>query len=389
MNFDTNIIKAFMQHETPFYYYDTDLLKQTLQTAQQAALQIPNSLVHFAIKSNANLSVLQYVRDTGFGADCVSGGEIQLCLKAGIPADKIMYAGVGKTDKEISFAIENGILCFNVESLEELDIINQLAGQKGRTVNVALRINPNVDAHTHEYITTGLEENKFGIALDDMLKAVRRAEKLPNVNYYGLHFHIGSQILNFNSFRVLSNRINKIQDTLEAAGIQTKSINVGGGLGVDYDKPQENPIPDFQKYFAVFKKHLRLRPGQAFHCELGRALSAQWGALITRTIFVKKTSTKRFAIVDAGFTELIRPALYQAHHKIINLTASDKRRHRYDVVGPICESSDTFGTDELLPAVERGHLLAILSAGAYGEVMASQYNCRPLVKAYCTEDFIK
>ena len=389
MKFDKTILNAFGQIETPFYYYDTALLGQTFDAARQASLQIPNTTVHFAVKSNANPRVLQYVRDAGFGADCVSGGEIELCIKAGISADKIMFAGVGKTDKEIMLAISNDILCFNVESLEELDIINQLAGQMDKTVNVALRINPNIDAHTHEYITTGLEDNKFGIALDDMLKAVKHAINLPNVNYYGLHFHIGSQILNYNSFRILSSRINKIQDALEAAGIQTCSINVGGGLGIDYDKPQDNPLPDFNKYFATFKKYLHLRPNQVIHCELGRALSAQWGSLITRTIFVKRTRTKRFAIVDAGFTELIRPALYQAHHKIINLSATDKKRHRYDVVGPICESTDTFGTDELLPTVERGHLLAILSAGAYGEVMASQYNCRPLVKAYCTEDIIK
>lgn len=371
--------------ETPFYYYDTDLLDQTLKEAVTASKVIPNSCVHFAIKSNANPTVLHHVAAAGLGADCVSGGEIERCLQEGIPAESIMFAGVGKTDKEINLAIRSGILCFNVESLPELLVINELAARQGRTVNVALRINPNIDAHTHEYITTGLEENKFGISLDDMVPAIRKAKRLKNVNYYGLHFHIGSQILNFNSFRILAAHINKIQDALDKLGLTPKSINVGGGLGVDYEHPQKNPIPDFKKYFTTFAKNLKLRPGQTFHCELGRALSAQWGALITRTVFVKHTSTRRFAIVDAGMTELIRPALYQAHHAIVNLTGKG-RRQRYDVVGPICESSDVFAKDELLTTVSRGDLIAILSAGAYGRVMASQYNCRPMVKEYCSEE---
>lgn len=378
-------IEKLGQLETPFYYYDTDLLDQTLKEAVQASKVIPNSCVHFAIKSNANPTVLRHVVAAGLGADCVSGGEIERCLNEGFRPDSIMFAGVGKTDKEINLAIRSGILCFNVESIPELLVINELAAAQGKTVNVALRINPNIDAHTHKYITTGLEENKFGIDLNDMLPAIRKARQLSHVNFYGLHFHIGSQILNFNSFRVLSSRINKIQEVLDSMGLTPRSINVGGGLGIDYDHPLKHPLPDFNKYFSTFARSLKLRPDQIFHCELGRALSAQWGALITRTVFVKQTSTRRFAIVDAGMTELIRPALYEAHHAIVNLTGKG-RRQRYDVVGPICESSDVFAKNELLTTVRRGDILAILSAGAYGQVMASQYNCRPLVKEYCSEE---
>ena len=376
----------FEKLETPFYYYDTRILKETLAEANRCAAEIPSAMVHFAIKANANSTLLNYVKDAGMGADCVSGGEIQRCIDAGIPASKIMFAGVGKTDKEIRLGIEKGILCFNVESLAEIDIINQLAGEMQKKARVALRINPNIDAHTHKFITTGLEENKFGISMDDMIPAILKVEHADHLEYYGLHFHIGSQILNFNSFKILSCTINKLQNKLEAAGITTtRSINVGGGLGIDYEHPQEHSIPDFKAYFDTFKRHLQLRPGQALHFELGRALCAQCGALITRTVLVKKTRTKQFAIVDAGFTDLIRPAFYQAHHKILNISSSGTHQ-KYDVVGPICESSDVFDKDIRLNSVQRGDLIAILSAGAYGYVMASQYNCRQLPQEYFTED---
>ena len=376
--------EAFRTLPTPFYFYDTELLSATIAKAQQAA-QSADAEIHYAVKANANPTVLKYMRDADFGADCVSGYEVKHCIEVGIPASKIMFAGVGKTDAEILYAIEQGILCFNVESLPELDVINQLAAAQNKVVNIAFRINPNIDAHTHAYITTGLEENKFGITMDDMIPAIRHAQKLTNVNFYGLHFHIGSQILVLRSFTLLCQRINKLQDKLEREGITVPSINVGGGLGVDYQNPEKNTIAAFDKYFSIFKKHLKRRPGQKLHCELGRALTAQWAALITRTVFVKQTANKQFAIVDGGFTDLIRPALYQAHHKIINLDGG-RKKEKYDVVGPICESSDVFDKDIMLNKVQRGDLLAILSAGAYGHVMASQYNCRPLIKEYCIED---
>ena len=379
--------ERFEQLETPFYYYDTDLLDRTIDEAKRYAALIPAAEIHFAVKANANPVILRHVRDAGFGADCVSGGEIERCLEVGIPANKIVYAGVGKTDREIRLGIERGILCFNVESLPEIEIIDQLAAEQQKTARIALRINPNIDAHTHKNITTGLEENKFGISLDDMEKAVQAVMKAANLELFGLHFHIGSQILEFDCFEALSKKINELQDLLESKGYPTlPSINVGGGLGVDYAQPEKHPVPDFESYFATFAKHLKLRPGQSLHFELGRALCAQCGSLITRTILVKKTKTKQFAIVDAGFTDLIRPALYQAHHQIVNLS-SRAPKETYDVVGPICESSDVFDTDIQLDAVSRGDLLALLSAGAYGFVMASQYNCRRLPGEYTSEDF--
>lgn len=374
--------------DTPFYFYDTQLLRDTINEAKRCAAVIPSAMIHFAVKANANKCVLKAVKEAGLGTDCVSGGEIERCIEAGIPADKIVFAGVGKTDKEIRLGLEKHILCFNAESMEELEIIDTLAGEMNTKANVALRINPNIDAHTHKFITTGLEENKFGISADDVVKAIGKIHRAANLNYYGLHFHIGSQILRFDCFALLSLFINKLQDELESEGIHdTRSINVGGGLGVDYSSPMENPMPDFKDYFDTFQKNLKLRPGQMLHFELGRALTAQCGALITRTVLVKKSQKKNFAVVDAGFTDLIRPALYQAHHKIINLNTSTVS-DTYDVVGPICESSDVFDKDIRLDTVHRGDLLAILSAGAYGFVMASQYNCRRLPEEV-TSDILK
>ena len=378
-------LKQFERMETPFYFYDTDLLKKTFSEASKQASTIPNALIHFAIKSNDNNIILDYAHRFDFGVDTVSGGEIEKSIKAGIPGNKIMFAGVGKTDKEINIGLDHDILSFNAESIPEIKVINQLAKNRNKIAHIALRIIPNVDAHTHKNITTGLDENKFGISLNDMLPTINLIEDLSNVNFYGLHFHIGSQILKYDSFVALSKKINEIQSELESAGIKIPSIDVGGGLGVDYENPQANPIPDFKGYFKTFKDNLQLRPNQKFHCELGRALSAQYGALITRVVFIKKAKVKQFVIVDAGFTDLIRPALYQAHHKIINLT-STLPPTTYDVVGPICESTDVFEKDLQIPKTKRGDIIALLSAGAYGHVMASQYNARPLIKEYTSDN---
>ena len=374
------------QVKTPFYYYDTDLLRKTLSAINTETQKYPNYHVHYAVKANANLKVLSVINEAGLGIDCVSGGEIQQVLKAGFPADKIVFAGVGKSDWEIELGLDAGIFCFNVESIAELEVINEIACAKGKTANVCFRINPNVDAHTHAKITTGLNENKFGIAMEDMIPAIREAEQLANVDYVGLHFHIGSQILDLSVYAALCKRINDLQDELEANGIKTTDINVGGGLGIDYDNPDANPIPDFKDYFQIFEEHLRLRPHQHLHFELGRSVVAQCGSLIARTLYIKKGHTKKFLIVDAGFTELIRPAMYGSHHFTENISAiNTKATTKYDVVGPICESSDVFSTDELLPETHRGDFIAFRSAGAYGEVMASTYNCRTLPKSYFSE----
>ncbi|MBR3123359.1 MAG: diaminopimelate decarboxylase [Prevotella sp.] len=373
-------MEAFAERETPFYYYDTALLRETLRALNDECRKHANFHVHYAIKANANAKVLGIVSEAGLGADCVSGGEVRTALEAGFPASKIVYAGVGKSDWEINFALDNDIFCFNVESLPELEIINELAAAKGRVARVCLRINPNVGAHTHANITTGLAENKFGIAMNDMEAVIAAARSMKNVRFLGLHFHIGSQILDMGDFEALCNRINDLQNNLEKRQIRLEHINVGGGLGISYDHPNHLPIPDFKAYFDTFARKLRLREGQQLHFELGRAIVAQCGSLITRVLYVKQGAAKKFAIVDAGMNDLIRPALYNAFHRIENLS-SDEPDDIYDVVGPVCESSDVFVKAYSLNACHRGDLLAIRSAGAYGEVMANEYNCRKKISA--------
>ena len=381
-------IDKFQEIQTPFYYYDTALLRQTLRTICEEASKHPGFEVHYAVKANANAKVLGVISHAGLGADCVSGGEIQAALNAGFPADKIVYAGVGKSDWEINLGLQKGIFCFNVESIPELEIINELAEQQNKTAQVCFRINPNVGAHTHANITTGLAENKFGIAMHDMENVIAEAAAMKHIKVLGLHFHIGSQILDMGDFEALCNRINELQNQLEAHHIEVKNINVGGGLGIDYKHPNRVPIPDFKSYFDTYAKHLKLRDGQKVHFELGRSVVGQMGSLITRTLYIKQGTAKQFAIVDAGMTDLIRPALYQAYHKIENIS-SDEPVETYDVVGPICESSDVFAKAIDLDECHRGDLIAIRSAGAYGEIMASQYNCRKLPVGYTTEDLAK
>ena len=377
MNFD---LKQFEGLKTPFYWYDSQLLDQTLQTVKSLADR-HGYHVHYAVKANGNLEILRRVNAAGLGTDCVSGNEILQSIAAGIAPEKIAFAGVGKSDEEIRIGLKNNIFCFNCESIPEIEVIDEIAGQMGKRAHIALRINPNVHASTHHYITTGLEENKFGIntwALDDVLKVLERTK---NVELIGLHFHIGSQILDMQDFRNLCTRVNEIQEWFYARKIIVDHINVGGGLGVNYEQPDKQPIPTFEEYFKVFAESLKLRPKQQLHFELGRAIVAQCGSLITKVLYVKNGTNKKFAIVDAGFTELIRPALYQAVHKIENISSTEPEE-KYDVVGPICESSDCFAKSVDLAGCHRGDLLAIRTAGAYGEAMASTYNLRTLVKGY-------
>ena len=370
-------LDKFKAERTPFYYYDLSLLRDTLASIKDA-VGGSDYHVHYAVKANVNPVILAAVAAAGMGADCVSGGEIEAALECGVPASSIVYAGVGKSDDEISMALRAGIGCFNVESLEELGIIESIASAMGVVADIALRVNPNVDAHTHHYITTGLQENKFGIALEMLDDAVGYCRGSQSLRLRGLHFHIGSQITTMDPYVILCGRINSLLYEYEAKGVNFDLINVGGGLGIDYDHPDKHPIPDFRAYFDTFRRHLHLRDGQQLHFELGRAVVAQCGSLITRVLYVKQGVNKQFAIVDAGMTDLIRPALYQAHHLIQNLTSESDEECVYDVVGPVCESSDCFGVDERLPVTKRGDILALRSAGAYGESMASRYNLRSL-----------
>ena len=376
-------IEQFKRIETPFYFYDVDLLKETLDVIKAEAGKYDYH-IHYAVKANANPRILSIIAENGIGADCVSGGEIQASLNAGIPANKIVFAGVGKADWEINLGLDNDIFCFNVESAAELEIINELAAAKGKTALIALRINPEVDGHTHAKITTGMKENKFGVNLGMLDGVLDLLQNMKNVKLIGIHFHIGSQITDMSSFQELAIRANEIQERMEARNISIKNVNFGGGLGIDYYHPNHLPIPAFDNYFAVINKLLKLRPGQQVHFEPGRSVVGQCGSLISRVLYVKKGETKQFAILDAGFTELIRPAMYDAYHRMENIT-SDEDTETYDVVGPICESSDVFGKDVELNKAYRGDLIALRSAGAYGEIMASQYNCRKLPQSYFSD----
>ena len=374
-------ISRFENLETPFYYYDLALLDQTLETCRSSAEKF-GFHVHYALKANFNEQILQAVRKIGFGADCVSGNEVKKAIEIGFDPGKVVFAGVGKSDKEIIEALNNNIYCFNIESVQELGIINRLAADRGKTAKVAIRINPNVDAHTHQYITTGLEENKFGVNQWELNSCIEQLNACPNLKLIGIHFHIGSQITNLEVFKSLCVKVNELNSWFEDHGFQLQILNVGGGFGVDYHTPDENSINDFLSYFAIFNQFLERRNHQEVHFELGRALVAQCGSLISRILYVKNGLKKNFLILDAGMTELMRPALYQAFHKIENISSLANNIHvKYDVVGPICESTDCFGKEVELPESFRGDLIAIRTAGAYGEVMSSGYNLRERVKS--------
>ena len=368
---------SLQQVSTPFYYYDMDILRATLVAITRQIEGYPFK-VHYAVKANGNPRIINEIAQSGLGADLVSGGEIQAAVKAGFKPQELTYSGVGKTDWEIRLGLDKNIGCFNVESIPELEVINALANEMDTTARVALRVNPDIDAHTHKYITTGTAENKFGITLEDLENTVKQAIELPNIELRGLHFHIGSQITSMQPYVMLCETVNRLQDQFEQQGIHFPILNMGGGLGIDYNRPDECQIPDFKQYFDVFKRHLNFKQDQQVHFELGRSIVGQCGSLISRTIYIKENRNKKFVILDAGMNDLIRPALYQAQHAIQNLTSRDTQCEAYDIVGPVCESSDVFARDYQLPVTHRGDLIAIRSAGAYGESMSSTYNMRSL-----------
>lgn len=373
-------VEQLKSHATPYYFYDLEILDATLLAIQNAVKKKPY-VVHYAIKANANERILERIKKVGFGIDTVSGNEIKWALKNGFKGNEIAFAGVGKSDEEIQTALEAGIFTFNVESIPELQVIDELAAKAGKKAPIAIRLNPNVNAKTHHYITTGLEENKFGINYWELNELFEQLEKLQNIELKGLHFHIGSQIRDLSVFKNLCNRVNELQSEFRERNIDLDHINVGGGLGVNYQNPDEELIPDFDAFFSIFDQFIDLLPNQSLHFELGRAVVAQCAALISKVLFVKEGVKTNFAILDAGMTELIRPALYQSSHHIQNLSKiNEEATYKYDVVGPICESSDCFGKAILLPKTERGDLMAIRTAGAYGQVMSSQYNLRDFAK---------
>lgn len=377
------IISKFSQIETPFYYYDIKLLQKTLDEIVQESSK-KNYKLHYALKANSNDRILQIISNAGLGADCVSGNEITKAVSTGFKSSELVFAGVGKSDKEILTGLTNDILCFNVESKQELEVINSIAISLNKIANVALRINPNINANTHHYITTGLEENKFGINILELSQVLDLISSLMNIKLIGLHFHIGSQVTDLDVYKGLCLRINEIQKWFSDRNFRFEYLNAGGGLGINYESPDSEPIPDFKSYFEVFEKFLERFPDQQVHFEIGRAIVGQCGSLISKVLYVKEGINTNFIILDAGMTELIRPALYQSYHKIENLTSHGKA-NRYDVVGPICESSDTFAKYFFLPETERGNLIAIRSTGAYGEVMSSEYNLRDKIQSYFSD----
>ncbi|HUS86627.1 MAG TPA: diaminopimelate decarboxylase [Bacteroidales bacterium] len=370
--FSKQIVKKLNKVKTPYYYYDLAMLRETLGIIRRESDKY-GFIIHYAVKANANPRILEIISSYGFGADCVSGNEIIRAIETGFDPKMIAFAGVGKTDEEINIALNKKIFSINVESLPEYEVVNSLAGKKNLSACVALRINPNVEAFTHKYITTGIEETKFGINMWDLESVVDNPDRFGNTKITGLHFHIGSQIRRMTAFKALCSRINEIQLWFESRNIYPEHINVGGGLGIDYENP--GMLPDFEEFFSIFNELLDLRKDQKVHFELGRSVVGQVGNLLTRVLYVKNGAETRFIIVDAGMTDLIRPALYQAYHQIDNLT-SDGKKQKYNVVGPICESADSFGKFIDLPETRRGDLIAIRSAGAYGEVMISGYNLK-------------
>ena len=418
-------VEKFASLRTPFYYYDLPLLHRTLDKIRECIEPYPQFHVHYAVKANFNGKILQEISRCGFGADCVSGGEIRAALQNGFAPESIVYAGVGKSDEEILLALDAGIARFNVESAAELEVINELALSRGVVAPVSLRVNPDIGAHTHANITTGLAENKFGINYEQLPGVIELADSLPGVEYKGLHFHIGSQILEMDDFVALCNRINVLAEQIlrqrrgrlvpaassaaavgysssavgaagvagsgVAAGVAGAAasvlgdINVGGGLGINYYHPNHLDVAEFSQYFETFARHLKLPEGTPVHFELGRSVVAPCGSLISRVLYIKEGTTRRFAIIDASMTELIRPALYKAYHRVENISSYEPEEV-YDVVGPVCESSDVFAKGVSIDKCHRGDFIAIRSAGAYGESMSSQYNCRPLPGCFFKED---
>ncbi len=372
--------KNINRPQTPFYYYDMELLERTLRTINTLTSG-KNYKVHYAIKANANAPILKMIKKHGLGVDCVSGNEIKMAKKLGFNMHDVVFAGVGKSDEEITYALNNDIYCFNSESVEEIEVINDLAKRMNKKTRIALRINPNLDANTHSFLTTGTYENKFGIAVNDIQKIIARYNVWENVKIIGLHFHIGSQITDLEIYKRLSLKVNEIVKYFTDSGFNITDINVGGGLGIDYKTPEENPIPAFEQYFGIFEQYLNTTPEQTVHFELGRSVVGQCGSLVTKVLYIKNGDNKNFAVVDAGMTELIRPALYNSYHKIENISSSTASII-YDVVGPICETSDFFAKEISLPETKRGDVLVVKSVGAYGQVMSSKYNLRNLAKAY-------
>ncbi|MFZ5518961.1 MAG: diaminopimelate decarboxylase [Candidatus Zhuqueibacterota bacterium] len=370
------------EHGTPLYVYSKKMIVGNYQTIDKAFAPV-NHVVCYAAKANSNFQILKLMASLGSGGDVVSGGELFLFLKAGIPANKIVYAGVGKTDEEIKYGIQSGILAFNVESIPELEIIDAIAQRMGRKAPVAIRVNPDIDIHGHPYISTGKSINKFGIDINQALEVFKQAHGMAGIEIVGVHCHIGSQILNLEYYVATAKKLFNFVNQLRDEGIRIQHVDIGGGLGVhypdlipEYAEPAEEAVPHpddlARKVIEV------LSP---LNCEIlfepGRSIIAETGALMTRVLYVKESRDKKFIVVDAGMNDLIRPSLYGAYHQIVPLRHDTSAREMADVVGPICETGDFLAKERMLPRMKRGDLLSVMSAGAYGYSLSSNYNTRP------------
>ena len=373
------------KYETPFYLYDIELLSQTLESLMSIANKY-NYKIHYAIKANYDARLLQIIRKYGVGIDCASGNEVRCAIEAGFDPKTIVYAGVGKRDKEIRYAIEQNILAINCESIEEIHLVNELAAEAGKVVSIALRVNPDIDPKTNHCIDTGQADSKFGISYEEILSSVDDIRSLKNIVVIGMHIHIGSQIRELHVFENMCNKVNAIVEYLTKLGFEIEFVDVGGGLGINYDMPENEPIPNFASVFAIIKQHLKVG-NREVHFEFGRSIIAQCGELITKVLYNKTTATgRRLVIVDGSMTELIRPALYGSYHNIENITSEAEQRLKYTIVGTACESTDVFDENVSLPLTKRGDLLTIKSAGAYGMSMASRYNQHDLPAAVYSDE---
>jgi len=359
------------EYGTPLYVYSASYIRDRVRAYRRA---FPEALICYAVKANFNPSIIALAKEEGAGADVVSGGELYLALKAGVDPSKIVYAGVGKTVQEIEFAVKQDILMFNVESSMELDVLNDVGQSLGKKVRIAIRVNPDVDPKTHPYISTGMKKSKFGIDIKQAKKEYEYARKLKNLEIVGIHCHIGSQILDVSPYIEAVEKVVELYWDLSKSGFDIKYLDLGGGLGIKYQPDQANPEPEDLAHAIMpslkdVKAQIILEPG--------RSIVGNGGILITQVQFLKDKGHKHFVIVDAGMNDLIRPAIYSAYHHIVPVVERNSKYIKTDVVGPICETGDFLALDREIPYVERGDYLAVLSAGAYGFAMSSQYNARP------------
>lgn len=381
------LIEKLKEHETPFYLYDIGLLRKTLESASTLANKHGFKL-HYAIKANYDAKILKTIKEFGLGIDCCSWNEIKCALDAGFAPSGIVYAGVGKKDSELRNAINAGIYSINCESLQELEVIEGIAAEEGKKVRIALRVNPDVDPKTHKCINTGQADSKFGISYEEIQANAERIQAYEHLNLRGIHLHIGSQIRDMHVFEQLCEKVSAIVDNLVNLGFVLDFVDVGGGLGINYDCPEDEPVPNFAEVFNIITDKLKVN-GREVHFEFGRAIVGQCGELITSVLYNKTTATgKKLVIVDASMTELIRPALYGSHHVIENITSNASDKENYAVVGTACESTDVFDGSVSLPRTGRGDLLTIKSAGAYGMSMASRYNLHNLPEAVYSDELL-